>query len=110
MRARARRDDLRPGLRHRRLPARRARLHRPSTTPTLDQGPEAASQGTALRGWEIVDGTARAVRDEPAPARHRIRRRDVPIPISDDSLAADPGERFDVVLTNPPFGKKSQRH
>jgi type I restriction enzyme M protein len=24
-----------------------------------------------------------------------------------DSLAADPGERFDVVLTNPPFGKKS---
>jgi type I restriction enzyme M protein len=25
----------------------------------------------------------------------------------DDSLAADPGERFDLVLTNPPFGKKS---
>jgi type I restriction enzyme M protein len=24
-----------------------------------------------------------------------------------DALAADPGERFDVVLTNPPFGKKS---
>jgi len=24
-----------------------------------------------------------------------------------DSLAADPGERFDMVLTNPPFGKKS---
>ena len=24
-----------------------------------------------------------------------------------DSLAADPGDRFDVVLTNPPFGKKS---
>ena len=24
-----------------------------------------------------------------------------------DSLAADPGEHFDVVLTNPPFGKKS---
>ena len=24
-----------------------------------------------------------------------------------DSLAADPGERYDVVLTNPPFGKKS---
>jgi type I restriction enzyme M protein len=24
-----------------------------------------------------------------------------------DSLAADPGERFDLVLTNPPFGKKS---
>ena len=24
-----------------------------------------------------------------------------------DSLAADPGEYFDMVLTNPPFGKKS---
>ena len=24
-----------------------------------------------------------------------------------DSLAADPGERFNIVLTNPPFGKKS---
>ena len=25
----------------------------------------------------------------------------------DDSLAADPGQRFDMILTNPPFGKKS---
>src|SRR6266511_3346743 len=25
----------------------------------------------------------------------------------DDSLRADPGTRFDLVLTNPPFGKKS---
>ncbi len=24
-----------------------------------------------------------------------------------DALAADPGERFDVVLVNPPLGKKS---
>ena len=24
-----------------------------------------------------------------------------------DSLAADPGERFDLILANPPFGKKS---
>jgi type I restriction enzyme M protein len=24
-----------------------------------------------------------------------------------DSLAADPGDRYDIVLTNPPFGKKS---
>ena len=29
----ARRDDLRPGLRHRRLPPRRPRLHRPRRTP-----------------------------------------------------------------------------
>jgi type I restriction enzyme M protein len=26
---------------------------------------------------------------------------------SGDSLSADPGKRFDIVLTNPPFGKKS---
>ncbi len=26
---------------------------------------------------------------------------------SGDSLASDPGERFDIILTNPPFGKKS---
>jgi type I restriction enzyme M protein len=30
----------------------------------------------------------------------------VPIVVT-DALAADPGERFDVVLANPPFGKKS---
>lgn len=30
----------------------------------------------------------------------------VPVRVA-DALAADPGERFDVVLANPPFGKKS---
>ena len=25
----------------------------------------------------------------------------------DDSLVADPGKRFNMILTNPPFGKKS---
>jgi type I restriction enzyme M protein len=32
--------------------------------------------------------------------------KDLPIVVS-DSLAADPGDRFDMVMTNPPFGKKS---
>jgi type I restriction enzyme M protein len=27
--------------------------------------------------------------------------------VVDDALRADPGERFDMVLANPPFGKKS---
>jgi type I restriction enzyme M protein len=31
----------------------------------------------------------------------------VPIVRVTDALASDPGERFDVVLANPPFGKKS---
>lgn len=26
---------------------------------------------------------------------------------TDDTLRADPGERYRVILTNPPFGKKS---
>ncbi|MFZ2207121.1 MAG: N-6 DNA methylase [Porticoccaceae bacterium] len=47
-------------------------------------------------------------------ASHRLerdaKRQDtaatVPILVS-DALAADPGDRFDLVLTNPPFGKKS---
>ena len=29
-----------------------------------------------------------------------------PIVVS-DSLASDPGDRFDLILANPPFGKKS---
>jgi len=37
---------------------------------------------------------------------HGIGGDDIPIAVS-DSLAADPGERFNLVLTNPPFGKKS---
>ena len=37
---------------------------------------------------------------------HGIGGDDLPLAVS-DSLASDPGERFDIVLTNPPFGKKS---
>lgn len=37
---------------------------------------------------------------------HSIGGDDLPIIVS-DSLAADPGDRFNLVLTNPPFGKKS---
>ncbi|MBI4705697.1 MAG: SAM-dependent DNA methyltransferase [Deltaproteobacteria bacterium] len=62
----------------------------------------------ALHGVELVDGVARLCAmnlllhgigpsaDEGAP----------PI-VVDDSLRADPGDRFQVVVTNPPFGKKS---
>ncbi len=61
----------------------------------------------ALRGWEIVDSTARlgvmnmflhGIGDEDAP--------EAPIHVQ-DSLRARPGEYFDMVLTNPPFGRKS---
>jgi type I restriction enzyme M protein len=37
---------------------------------------------------------------------HGIGGEKLPLTVG-DSLAADPGERFELVLTNPPFGKKS---
>ena len=69
----------------------------------------------ALHGWEIVDSAARLCvmnlylhgigangggRGGVTPPLQS------PIRVA-DSLAADPGDRFDLVLTNPPFGKKS---
>ena len=59
----------------------------------------------ALRGWEIVDATARLCVMN--LFLHGIGGEDVvPITVS-DALKSDPGDRFDMVLTNPPFGKKS---
>jgi type I restriction enzyme M protein len=64
----------------------------------------------AFRGMELTDAVARLCAmnltlhgigpagDEPV---------DPPILGGHDSLASDPGTRFNVVLTNPPFGKKS---
>ncbi len=58
-----------------------------------------------VKGWELVAATARlcimnlllhGIEADPCPIRSGV-----------DSLASDPGERFSMVLTNPPFGKKS---
>ncbi|MDA0836513.1 MAG: class I SAM-dependent DNA methyltransferase [Planctomycetota bacterium] len=58
-----------------------------------------------VRGWELVPNTARlgimnlylhGVDTDPCPMTSGL-----------DSLSGDPGERFSMVLTNPPFGKKS---
>jgi type I restriction enzyme M protein len=58
----------------------------------------------ALKGWEIVDTAARLCVMN--LFLHGIGGKESPI-IVGDSLISDPGERFDLVLTNPPFGKKS---
>jgi type I restriction enzyme M protein len=58
----------------------------------------------ALRGWEIVDATARLCVMN--LYLHGIDPDDSPIRVT-DSLRSDSGERFSMVLTNPPFGKKS---
>ena len=48
-----------------------------------------------------------AGRDEPAAARHRHRRTATRLIDVRDALIADPGQRWSVVLSNPPFGRKS---
>ena len=60
----------------------------------------------ALKGWEIVDNAARLCVMN--LLLHGIGAEDAPSPIVvDDALKADPAERFDMVLTNPPFGRRS---
>lgn len=60
----------------------------------------------ALHGWEIVDSTARLCVMNLYLHGIGANGDSSPIRVA-DSLAADPGDRFDMVLTNPPFGKKS---
>jgi type I restriction enzyme M protein len=76
----------------------------------------------ALHGWEIVDNTARLcvmnlylhgigangdANGGTSPSGGGVGTSDgSPVRVA-DSLAADPGLRFSMVLTNPPFGKKS---
>ncbi len=60
----------------------------------------------ALHGTEIVDATARLCVMN--LYLHGIGHDDTGSPIHvDDSLATKPGTTHDLVLTNPPFGKKS---
>ncbi|MBN1129059.1 MAG: SAM-dependent DNA methyltransferase [Chitinispirillaceae bacterium] len=57
-------------------------------------------------GWEIVANTARLCLMN--LFLHNIGDMNSEPPITrNDSLISDPGKRFDYVLTNPPFGKKS---
>jgi type I restriction enzyme M protein len=59
----------------------------------------------ALRGKDIVDNVARLCVMN--LYLHGIGGGEDSLIEVGDSLIADPGERFDMVLTNPPFGKKS---
>ena len=58
-----------------------------------------------FKGWELVQATARLCAMN--MLLHGIGSQDFEPIVVADALAADPGERFDLVLTNPPFGKKS---
>jgi type I restriction enzyme M protein len=74
--------------------------------PYLDPDQKHDLRFEALQGWEIVDNTARLCAMN--MLLHGISGSDAESPIHvDDALKADPGVRFDMVLTNPPFGRKS---
>ena len=76
-----------------------------STNYKLDKDEKEFLKYHTFKGWDIVDNTARLCVMN--LYLHGIGSQDdVPIVVG-DSLISDPGERFDLLLTNPPFGKKS---
>jgi len=73
--------------------------------PSLTRDEKRHLKDGAFRGWELVPATARVCAMN--LMLHGIgSEKSVPVRVA-DALAADPGERFDVVLANPPFGKNS---
>ena len=70
----------------------------------LDKSEKEFLKFKTFKGWEIVDSTARLCAMN--LVLHGIGGDDSPIVVG-DSLAADSGDRFEMVMTNPPFGKKS---
>lgn len=70
----------------------------------LDRDQKQALRFTTFKGWEIVDNTGRLCVMN--LYLHGIGGEESPVVVN-DSLISDPGERFDMVLTNPPFGKRS---
>ena len=77
--------------------------------PNLTKVEKKHLKDTSMRGWELVQSTARLAAMN--MMLHGIGKTagseaSVPIVVA-DALAADPGDRFDIVLANPPFGKKS---
>jgi len=74
----------------------------------LDRSDKKHLKYDALRGVELVDGVTRLCAMN--LYLHGIGPSDderTPPLATDDSLRNEPSDHFDVVLTNPPFGKKS---
>jgi len=70
----------------------------------LDIGQKKFLKFHTFKGWDIVDNVVRLCVMN--LYLHGIGGDESPI-ITGDSLISDPGDRFNMVLTNPPFGKKS---
>jgi type I restriction enzyme M protein len=72
----------------------------------LDPDEKRFLRNEAFRGWEIVDATARLCAMN--LLLHGISAPESQSLIAvDDALRSAPSEHFDMVLTNPPFGRKS---
>ena len=70
----------------------------------LDKDQKKFLKYETFKGWDIVDNVARLCVMN--LYLHGIGGDDSPVQVG-DALVSDPGERFNIVLTNPPFGKKS---
>jgi type I restriction enzyme M protein len=73
--------------------------------PNLTKPQKKKLNEETLKGYELVQGVVRLCAMN--LLLHGIGSQDFEPIEAADSLASDPGERFNVVLTNPPFGKKS---
>ncbi|MCJ7602763.1 MAG: SAM-dependent methyltransferase [Desulfobulbaceae bacterium] len=77
-----------------------------ANNPNMTKEEKRALKDTTFSGWELVQNTARLCAMN--LMLHGIGNNGGKLPLTvADSLAADPGDRFEIVLTNPPFGKKS---
>lgn len=73
---------------------------------SLNQEQKEFLKFNTFRGWELVSTTYRLCLMN--LFLHNIGDMSSEPPITrNDALITDPGERFDYILTNPPFGKKS---
>ncbi len=73
--------------------------------PNMTKPQKKALKSETFKGWELVQSTARLCAMN--LLLHGIGDQEYEPIVVSDSLAADPGERFDLILANPPFGKKS---
>lgn len=74
--------------------------------PNLDRSQKRHLRSGAFTGWELVPGTARLCAMNMLLHGIESPESDSPVRV-DDALRELPQERFDLVLANPPFGKKS---
>ena len=82
-----------------------AHNHIVEQNPNLTRAEKIRIKESDFKGWEIVHGAARVCAMN--LLLHGIGTDEKMPIIVGDALAKHPGEYFEIVLTNPPFGKKS---